>query len=103
MNKRIVLQHSLRGTLALAAICTAATVALADNPASTAPNTSVTKETREKMALLHEQMAACLRSDKPIADCHAQMRKSCQESLGAHRCPMMDGGNTHRKMGAHND
>ena len=35
-----------------------------------------TKEEREKMAVAHEQMAACLRSDKSFADCHKEMAKS---------------------------
>jgi len=34
-----------------------------------------TKEQREKMAEAHEQMAACLRSDKAIEDCHKEMMK----------------------------
>ncbi len=33
-------------------------------------------EMREKMAGAHEQMAACLRSDRPIADCHGEMMKN---------------------------
>ena len=35
-----------------------------------------TLEMREKMAGAHEQMAACLRSDRPIADCHGEMMKN---------------------------
>lgn len=34
-----------------------------------------TKEQREKMAAAHEKFAACLRSDRPFADCHAEMMK----------------------------
>lgn len=49
------------------------------------------KEMREKMATLHERMAACLRSDKPIADCRSEMKKSCGEIMGKEGCPMMDG------------
>jgi hypothetical protein len=33
------------------------------------------KEMRAKMADAHEQLAACLRSDRPIAGCHEQMMK----------------------------
>lgn len=47
------------------------------------------KETREKMALVHEKMAACLRSDKPMTDCRGEMRKNCQEFMGKDGCPMM--------------
>ncbi len=49
------------------------------------------KEMREKMATLHEQMAACLRSEKPIADCRSEMKKSCGEIMGKEGCPMMGG------------
>ena len=34
-----------------------------------------TKEMREKMAEAHEKIAACLRSDRPIDECHAEMKK----------------------------
>jgi hypothetical protein len=30
---------------------------------------------RAKMASAHEQMAACLRSDRPMAECHDEMMK----------------------------
>jgi hypothetical protein len=33
------------------------------------------KEMRAKMASAHEQMAACLRSDRPMAECHDEMMK----------------------------
>jgi hypothetical protein len=47
------------------------------------------KEVREKMATIHEQMATCLRSDKPVAECFGEMKKSCQEMLGPQQgCPM---------------
>lgn len=38
------------------------------------------KETRERMATLHEQMAACLRSDKSISECHSEMLEHCKAS-----------------------
>lgn len=34
-----------------------------------------TKEMREKMAEAHEKIAACLRSDRPIDECRAEMMK----------------------------
>src|SRR5450759_4890233 len=52
-----------------------------------------TKEMRAKMATLHEQMAACLRSDKSFSDCHSE--KGCQQLMGERGCPMMG-------MGMHN-
>jgi hypothetical protein len=54
-----------------------------------------TKEMREKMATLHEQMAACLRSDKSIADCRGEMAKNCGDMMGEKGCPMMDGMHHH--------
>ena len=98
MNKRNALRNRVRTTVVLAALAAMGTVALAAGPtpgASTAP----TKETREKMAVLHEQMATCLRSDKPIADCHAEMMKGCQQNLGDHGCPMMGMGMGKRSHG----
>lgn len=49
---------------------------------------ALTKEQREKMATLHEQMAKCLRSEKSPADCHEEMKKSCMD-MGEDNCPMM--------------
>lgn len=72
-----------------------ATPPAASPPAANPPTASPaapSKETREKMASLHEQMAACLRSDKPIADCHSQMMKSCQDAMGEKGCRMMGHG-----------
>ncbi len=43
----------------------------------------LSKEAREKMAVLHEQMAACLRSDKSLSQCHGEMLASCQAQLGS--------------------
>ena len=60
----------------------------ADAPASR-PEPS--KEMRQKMATLHEQMAACLRSDKALADCRTEMMKGCQEQMGPDGCGMMGG------------
>lgn len=53
------------------------------------------KEMREKMALAHEKMAACLRSDHSVADCRQEMMKSCHE-MGGHACGMM--GDRHKMM-----
>ena len=65
-----------------------AAVTSADVPAP--EHRELSKETREQMAVLHEQMAACLRSDKPFPECHSAMIRSCQEQLGE-SCPMMMG------------
>ena len=42
-----------------------------------------TKEMREKMASLHEHMAACLRSAKSVDDCHHDMMEAHEKMEGA--------------------
>lgn len=71
--------------IALAIGTGAAYAADAPPPAHAAPS----KEMREKMATMHEQMAACLRSDKAVATCHEEMMKACRETMGDKGCPMM--------------
>lgn len=75
----------------------------ADKPATQKPQAGKaaewTKEQRETMAKNHESMAACLRSDKSIADCHDEMMKNCKDSdtcpmkgrMGMHHGMMHDG------------
>ena len=66
--------------------------ALAAEPPSTAA-TGPSKEMREKMAAFHEQLAACLRSDKPIAECHKEAMKHHKDMMGMmgkEGCTMMD-------------
>ncbi len=59
-------------------------------PPVASPSQAVpSKEVREKMARLHEQMAACLRSDKSFAECRAEMRRGCPQTVGAESCPLM--------------
>lgn len=40
------------------------------------------------MAAMHEKMAACLRSDKTMAECRTEMIKNCRDTLGPDECPM---------------
>jgi predicted HAD superfamily phosphohydrolase YqeG len=54
---------------------------------------NMTPEQREEMAKTHEKMAACLRSDKPMMDCHKEMMESCK--MGKTSCPMMGRGMKH--------
>jgi len=57
------------------ALLWAAGSALADEPTpSDRPPPS--KEMREQMAKAHDAMAACLRSDRPIDECHSEMMKN---------------------------
>jgi hypothetical protein len=62
----------------------------ADKPAKGDKWPEPTKEQRQKMAEMHEKMAACLKSDKPASDCHKEMMASCKEAMGK-ECPMMHG------------
>jgi len=64
----------------------------AAEPAETKP----TKEMRATMAAAHERMAACLRTDRPMAECREEMRKSAP-TMGE-QCPMM--GNMQMHEGA---
>lgn len=57
------------------------------------------KETRERMATLHEQMAACLRSDKSISECHSEMLRHCEAMMGSQGCTRMIGAGGMMGMG----
>ena len=56
---------------------------------------NMTSEQRMKMADSHEKMAACMRSTKPMKDCHDEMMKVCEDTMGKD-CPM--GKMHHHKM-----
>jgi hypothetical protein len=77
--------------IASAFIAAAALAVSAEPPASSASAPS--KETREKMAAVHEQMAACLRSDKSITECRTETMQKCQAMLGQQSCRGMGMGN----------
>jgi hypothetical protein len=82
----------VRNWSVVASILALGSVAAASAADPTATAQVPTKETREKMAVLHEQMAACLRSDKPFTECRAQMMQGCRTTPGAQGCPMMGAG-----------
>jgi len=63
--------------------------AFAADPPAAAP--APTKEMRERMATLHEQMAACLRSEKSIHECRTEMMNHCQALMGNQGCTRMMG------------
>ncbi len=53
------------------------------------------KAMREKMAQVHADMAQCLKSDKPMAECQAAMRAAHESMMGKGMdmkkgCGMMD-------------
>lgn len=49
---------------------------------------------RENMAKMHESMATCLRSNKSVHDCRAEMKTSCKD-MGKEGCPSMHGRGHH--------
>jgi hypothetical protein len=77
---------SLLISLAVTILGSVSTAFAAEPP----PAAPTSKEMREKMATFHEQLAACLRSDKPIAECHKEAMKHHQELMGKEGCPMMN-------------
>jgi hypothetical protein len=87
MIARHIAGNFLRLVITSAMLASASAVFAADtsNAAPSAPS----KEMREKMAGLHEKMAACLRSDKAFGECRTEMMKNCQDTLGKEGCPMM--------------
>lgn len=100
MNSR---KRSLRLiSLGFAAVLVAGTdLCFAAEPASPGPVPS--KEMREKMAVVHEQIAACLRSTKSMTECRTQAMQKCQETMGQQGCQGMgmghDMGMGHMGMG----
>ena len=74
-----------RGTLlaCAAALLWVAGPVFADEPdSSTRP--PPTKEQREKMAAEHDKIAACLRSDRAIEDCHKEMMQGRHTMMHHH-------------------
>lgn len=59
----------------------------------------LSKAQREQMAILHEKMAQCLRSEKSLQECHQELRAQCQEMIGTEGCPMMGMGQGLMKRG----
>lgn len=65
------------------------------------PMKELTKEQRSKMADMHEKMAACLRSDKAMSECHKEMMDACKAVGEA--CPMGHMGGMHNKGMMHHE
>lgn len=68
----------------IAVACAGATLASA---AAKSDCPTPSKEDREKMAVAHEQMAACLRTDKPAVECHKELAKSQHQMMQMMGCP----------------
>lgn len=81
--------------LSLAAVLLSCPFAFAEEGMGMDMGKEPTKEQRAKMAEHHEKMAACLRSDKTMKECHEQMKKACEES--GSMCPGMGGGHGHMR------
>ena len=45
--------------------------------------------TTGSMAVMHENLTTCLRSAKPMSECHNEMNMNCENTMGAEACPMM--------------
>jgi len=87
MNVRVSPLQSVSLIATLALIFGTSAALAAEPPSQGHPTMS--KEQREKMATIHDQIAACLRSEKPVADCHKEAMKSCQDAMGKDWCSMM--------------
>jgi hypothetical protein len=74
------------GRAAAVALLSASAAFAADAPKTTP--SEPTAETRQKMAEIHQKMADCLRSERPIAECRAEMGQSCQGMMAGAGCPM---------------
>jgi hypothetical protein len=85
------LLYSLVATVLISGIALAAD----KTPASAA---EPSKEMRAQMATVHEQMAACLRSDKSFQDCRSEMMNGCQQLMGESGCRTMWMGRHHQMM-----
>jgi len=48
----------------------------------------ITPDMRENAAQIHEQMAACLRMDKPFIVCRQEMKNACIKLMGEGPCKM---------------
>jgi hypothetical protein len=53
-----------------------------------APAATPSAEQRQKMAEVHQRMADCLKSERPMSECRSEMMKGC-EGMGRDACPMM--------------
>jgi hypothetical protein len=86
----MIMRIGKRGKALVAALCVLAVGAAvaADDSPSDMHHAPPSKQDREQMAKLHEHMAACLRSDKTMRDCHEAVRKECQDTMGD-KCEMM--------------
>lgn len=84
--KRPTARFSL--AITAAALVAMGSVVVCDAGPATGNAQPPSKEQREEMARAHEKMAACLRSDRPFADCHQEMMQTCRDVSGGRGCGM---------------
>lgn len=92
-------RRTTRGSVLAVAIAMAAIGGIARAAETTPPvpaDPTVTQ--RQEMAAIHRKMAECLTSERSFSECRAEMHASCQTTLGAQGCPMMQGGGMGRGM-----
>jgi len=77
--------HAARWLAAAGVALLVASGARAEEPAPAA-RPDPTAEQRQKMAESHRQMADCLASEAPIAECRTQMHARCTEIMGEGGC-----------------
>ncbi len=56
------------------------------------PSVDITRSQREEMAAMHDKVSSCLRSNKSMQECHAEMKSSCHQMMNQGQCPMMGAG-----------
>jgi hypothetical protein len=76
-------------TLAIGATGFASGAESTKNPAEQKTAMELTTAQRQNMAVAHEKMATCLRSEKLFDECHKEMMKTCKDMMGKEGCPMM--------------
>lgn len=66
-------------------------MACGGNAACKMNHEKITPELRTKMAAAHAEMAECLKSEKPMEDCHKIMAEHMDAHMdGTKACPMHD-------------
>jgi len=60
--------------------------ALGADTQTNVPAANPSPEMRKKMAEVHQRMVVCLKSDKPMTECRADMLKTCQDLMGKDSC-----------------
>jgi hypothetical protein len=86
MSKRR--RHASRWLGWIAALALASPALADDQSQPAAPSA----EQRQRMAEVHQKMADCLKSNRPFADCRAEMHQACRGMMGEAACPMMGQG-----------